>query len=164
MAIPPMYFPIYNLHFRLPEPGLHAHPLLGTPPVPHIEGLQTVQWLKEDKEHLTKTVKGDHLKFALRNHDTGKLIPHIPIPPMAGPKLLETLKKSQYLAIFHQAKVTMDKDGKAVGIFFWGLAPTWRCFEIPLPIPPFLAKLAAMSRLLTLQARFASSSRKPPAG
>ena len=138
MPLPPMYFPIYNLHFRLPEPGLHAQPLIGTPPMPHMEGLHLVQWILSDQTKLTTTVLGDSLRFAVKDYDTGKLIPHIPMPVMAGPFLVDTIMNSQYLALFNQPDVKLE--GTPVGVFFWGAAPTWRCLEIKLPFPPLLGK------------------------
>jgi hypothetical protein len=135
---PPYYYPVYALHLRLLDPGLHANPLIQTPPVFHVEGLHTIQWLMSDPQKLTKTVKGDGQAFALRNHDSGKWIPHLPVPPMPGPFLLETHLSSKYQVIFHQPNVEMD--GGSAGIFQWIVAPPWRCFEMKLPLPKFLAQ------------------------
>jgi hypothetical protein len=145
MPLPPFYFPIYQFHFRLPEPGLHAQPWIETPPMPHIEGLHTIQWLDSDVSKLTTTIKGDFQTVALRNYDTGKLIPHVPVPPMLGPHLLDTLKESRYMALFHQPNVRMDK--QQVAIFFWVLSAPWRCNEIKLPLPRFLQRrMASVAR------------------
>jgi hypothetical protein len=57
MPLPPMFFAIYQLHFRLPEPGLHAQPLVQTPPMFHLEGLHTVQWLMSKMDGLSQTVR-----------------------------------------------------------------------------------------------------------
>jgi hypothetical protein len=139
MPMPPLYFPVYQFHFRLPEPGLHANPLLQTPPVPHVEGLHTLQWIKPDTNKFTTTVKGDGQLFALRNHDSGAFIPHIATAPPVGPFLVDTLQHSKYQVIFHQPNVELD--GGAIGIFQWVIAPPWRCMELKLPLPKFMAKL-----------------------
>ncbi|MEY2929921.1 MAG: hypothetical protein RL033_670, partial [Pseudomonadota bacterium] len=49
MPLPPAYHPVYNLHVRLPEPSLHANPLIQTPPIPHLEGLHLIQWVMSDE-------------------------------------------------------------------------------------------------------------------
>src|SRR6186713_2572060 len=141
MPLPPMYFPVYPWQFRLPEPGLHAQPLLQTPPTFHLEGLHTVQWIFSDTSKLSTTVSGDHQPFALRNFDSGAFIPHLPLPLSAGPFLLDTLNHSKYVTLFHQPNVQLD--GSAVGVFFWAFAPPWRCLELKLPLPKFLAKRSA---------------------
>jgi hypothetical protein len=133
------FFSVYQLHFRLPEPGLHAQPLVQSPPMFHLEGLHTVQWLFSKMDTLSQTVRGDCMRFALKDHDSSKLIPHIPLPLMAGPFLLDTLKNSQYVVLFHHPNVKLDK--QEVGIFMWGLASPWRCIEIPMPMPKFMKKL-----------------------
>jgi hypothetical protein len=151
MPLPPFYYPIYQLHFRLPEPGLHAQPWIETPPMPHVEGIHTIQWLGSDLSKLTTSVKADFQTVALRNYDTGKLIPHLPVPPMLGPHLLDTLKESRYMALFHQPNVEFDK--QQVAIFFWLLAAPWRCNEIKLPLPRFLQRrMAAVARAKALGA------------
>jgi hypothetical protein len=134
-----MFFSVYQLHFRLPEPGLHAQPLVQTPPMFHLEGLHTVQWLFSKMDTMSQTVRGDCMRFALKDHDSSKLIPHLPLPLMAGPFLLDTLKNSQYVVLFHHPNVKLDK--KEVGIFMWGIASPWRCIEIPMPMPKFMKKL-----------------------
>lgn len=138
MPFPPAYSPVYHLHVRLlPEPSLHANPLIQTPPIPHLEGLHTIRWASEPKR-LSTTVLGDGLRFAFKDHDSGRLIPHLPLPLMAGPFLLDTLEGSKYQILFHQPNVLLD--GSAAGIFQWGVAPPWRCIEVRLPLPRFLAK------------------------
>lgn len=161
MAWPPLYFPVYQFHFRLLDPGLHANPLLQTPPVPHAEGLHTLQWLLPSSNKLTATVKGDGQLFALRNHDSGAFIPHIPTPPMAGPFLLDTLQNSKYQVIFHQPNVELD--GTAIGIFQWVIAPPWRCFEIKLPLPKFMAKLGRAGAARKAEAAAVKAAKKSAA-
>jgi hypothetical protein len=80
-------------------------------------------------------------RVALRDFDSGSFIIHIPVPPMAGPFLIDTLENSHYQIIFHQPNVKMDST--EVGVFFWGLAMPWMCSEIKLPVPKFLAGRAA---------------------
>lgn len=143
MLWPPAYYPVYHLHFRLPEPSLHANPLIQTPPIPHMEGSHLIQWAMSDERKLSSTVRGDSQRFALKDYDTGKFIPHLPIPLMAGPFLLETLTGSKYQVLFHQPNVLLD--GQAVGVFQWGIAPPWRCIELKLPLPKFLARAGRAS-------------------
>jgi len=138
MPLPPMYFPVYPLHLRLLDLGLHANPLLQTPPTPHLEGLHPVLWVISDEGKLSSTVSGDYQRFALRNYDSGAWIPHLPVPVSAGPFLLDTWNDSKYVILFHQPNVQMD--GSAVGVFCWGAAPPFYCFELKLPLPKFLAK------------------------
>jgi len=138
MPLPPNYYPVYPFQVRLPEPGFHANPIIQTPPMWHVEGLHFLRWAFTDQSKLTTTVSGDYQSFALRNFDTGSMIPHLPLPLTAGPFLAETWSNSKYVILFHQPNVQMD--GKPVGVFFWGAAPPWRCFELKLPIPKFLAK------------------------
>lgn len=139
MTCPPMYNPVYDQHARLlPEPSLHANPLLQTPPIPHWEGPHTIHWLQSDPKRLSSTVLGDSLRFAFKGYDSGKLIPHLPQPLLAGPFLLDTLHGSQYQVLFHQPNVLLE--GQPVGVFQWGVAPPWRCIELKLPLPRFLGR------------------------
>src|ERR1043165_5874409 len=133
------FFAVYQLHFRLPEPGLHAQPLVQTPPMMHLEGLHTVQWLMSKMDTMSTTVRGDCMRFALKDHDSSMLIPHVPIPLTAGPFLLDTIKNSKYVVLPHHPNVKLDK--KEVGIFFWLIASPWRFIEFP--APKFVNKLTA---------------------
>jgi len=133
------FFAVYQLHFRLPEPSVHAQPLVQTPPMMHLEGLHTVHWLMSKMDTLSQTVRGDCQRFALKDHDSSMLIPHVPLPLMAGPFLLDTIKNSKYVVLPHQPNVKLDK--KEIGIFFWLIASPWRCIE--LPAPKFVNKFTA---------------------
>ncbi len=158
MPWPPAYNPVYHLHVRLPEPSLHANPLLQTPPVPHLEGLHTIQWLMSEPRQLSSTVFGDGLRFAFKDHDSGKLIPHLPVPLMAGPFLLDTLQGSKYKILFHQPNVLLD--GGTAGVFQWGIAPPWRCIELRLPLPSFLAKAGRAAAARGSLKRLAGAQKK----
>lgn len=138
MLWPPLYYPVYQWHVRLPEPSLHANPLLQTPPVVHWEGLHTIRWLLSNPQQLTSSVLGDCQPLALKDHDSGKLIPHLPVPPVSGPFLLDTLQGSKYQVLFHQPNVLLD--GQPVGVFQWGIAPPWRCVELRVPLPRSLRR------------------------
>lgn len=162
MPLPPAYNPVYNLHVRLiPEPSIHANPLLQTPPVPHLEGLHTIQWLSQPKL-FSSTVRGDCLRFAFKDHDSGRLIPHVPLPVMAGPFLLDTLEGSKYQILFHQPNVLLD--GVAVGVFQWGIAPPWRCIEVSPPLPRFLARAGRAARARGALGRIEGVKKKLAAG
>ncbi|HTV18951.1 MAG TPA: hypothetical protein VMG12_09780 [Polyangiaceae bacterium] len=150
MPLPPMFFSIYQIHVRLPEPGLHAQPLVQTPPMFHLEGLHFVQWLFSKMDNMSSTVRGDCMRFALKDHDSAKFIPHLPLPAMAGPFLIDTLKNSQYVVLPHQPNVKLDK--KEVGIFFWIIASPWRCIELPAPkfVSRFTAKGVSRQRIKSI--------------
>jgi hypothetical protein len=161
VPLPPFYFPVYQFHFRLLDPGLHANPLIQTPPIPHLEGLHTLQWLMPSSNKFTTTVKGDGQLFALRNHDSGAFIPHVPTAPLVGPFLVDTLQNSKYQVIFHQPNVELD--GTAVGIFQWVLAPPWRCMELKLPLPRFMAKLGRAGAARKAEEAAAKAAKKSAA-
>lgn len=109
--------------------------------MPHVEGLHTVQWLFSDPAQLSETVKGDNMRFVMKYHDSAKLIPHVPTPPTAGPFLIDTIMNSQYIVLFHQPQVKLDK--QEIGYFFPLLASPWYCMELKLPLPKLLKKLNA---------------------
>ena len=155
MPLPPMYFPVYQFHIRLMDPSLHAQPLIQTPPMPHAEGLHTVQWLLSDVTKLTTTVQGDFQRFALRDFDSAGFIPHIPVPVMAGPFLFDTIKNSKFQILIHQPNMQMD--GQTVGVFFWGIATGWICAELKLPVPKFLARAAKSALAKAAKSRAASA-------
>lgn len=148
-------YPIYPNDMRLPiDPGFDGNPIkseLG--PFPHAEGGHKVDGLASTPS-TSKDVWADGQLLVMKGATTEKLIPHVPVPPIAPPGppvgLAETILKSKVLYLFNAPKVTVNGAHPAVSGL---LAPPLRCQKIRLPIPAGLAKLAAAAQSKALRAK-----------
>lgn len=140
-------FPVYHTHIRLVDVTLHGHPVIDSPVVPYFEGFcaHTIKWFESDHK-ITKTVYGDGFNIVQRNHKSEKMILHISgAAPNVGPAQLQKVMKGAYQILFHHPGIKVE--GQHIGMFCQGIAPSFCCWDLPMPIPPFMQRMARASAL-----------------